>query len=61
MNPIWLMRAANWIRNPPSPKRIKFMLAIFALCLVLLGIEQIFGWPEALTPTQFPRRPFTGP
>lgn len=50
MNPIWLMRAKRWIDNPPSWKRVRMGLAIAAICLALVGVEQLFGWPEALTP-----------
>ena len=52
MNPIWLMRMKRLIQNPPSPRRIKFMFAIFAICMILVGIEQFIGWPEALTPNR---------
>ncbi len=49
MNPRWLLRMARWARNPPSPGRVKLVLAVVALCLLLLAIERLFGWPEALT------------
>jgi len=48
MNPIWFLRMAKWARNPPSEGRVKFVLAIIAVCLVLVGIEFFFGWPEWL-------------
>ncbi len=44
----WLIRMAKWARHPPSPARVKFVLAILAACLALWGVEQIWGWPEAL-------------
>lgn len=49
MNPIWLLRMAKWARRPPSPAMVKLVLAVIAGGAVLWGIEQIWGWPEALT------------
>ena len=46
---IWLLRAVGWARNPPSAKKMKFVLAIIAVVLALVAIEKLFGWPEALT------------
>ncbi|MCM2561197.1 hypothetical protein M8756_00920 [Lutimaribacter sp. EGI FJ00015] len=43
------LRMAHWVRHPPSPGRVKLVLAVVALCLLLAAIEWIFGWPEALT------------
>ena len=45
----WFLRMARWARNPPSAGRVKLVLAVIVLCLLLVGYEQIFGWPEALT------------
>lgn len=45
MNIHWLLRAKRWAQNPPSPKRVKFVFAVIALCLVLVGVEKIFGTP----------------
>lgn len=47
---IHLLRMARWARHPPSWKRVKLVLIVLALCLILLGIEWLFGWPDALTP-----------
>lgn len=49
MNPLWLMKMAQWARNPPSGKRVKLVLAVVALCFALVIYERIFGWPDALT------------
>mgnify|MGYP006908256903 CR=1 FL=1 len=54
MNPIWFVRMSRWARRPPSMARVKFVLAIVAVCLVLFGVERIFGWPDWLTPQRFP-------
>lgn len=56
MNPNWLLRMAKWARHPPSPGRVKLVLAVIAACLVLAGIEWLWGWPEALTPNRIPKR-----
>jgi hypothetical protein len=49
MNMRWLLRASRWARNPPSEKRVKLVLGVIALCLLLFGVERIFGWPDWLT------------
>ena len=49
MNPIWLIRMARWARNPPSPGRVKLVLGVVALCFILFGIEQFWGWPDWLS------------
>tara|TARA_B100000446_G_scaffold78372_1_gene74290 strand:+ start:5960 stop:6136 length:177 start_codon:yes stop_codon:yes gene_type:complete len=52
---MWLVRAARWARNPPSMNRVIFGAVVIAICLVLFGIERIWGWPEWLTPNRVPR------
>lgn len=49
MNPRWLFRMARWARNPPGEKRVIFVFAIIAFCLVLFAIEYFIGWPEWLS------------
>lgn len=46
----WLMRMARWARHPPSPGRVKLVFVVIALCVAIYGIEQIWGWPDWLTP-----------
>lgn len=58
MNPIWLLRASKWARNPPSKRRIVVILIVVLICAVLFGIEQLWGWPEWLTPENLPRGRF---
>lgn len=55
MNPRWLLKAKRWAQNPPSPARIKFIAGIIVFCLILFGVEQLFGWPDWLTPTDLRR------
>jgi hypothetical protein len=52
MNPRWLLKAKLWAQNPPSPAKIKFMVAIIAICLALFAVEKFFGWPAWLTPNR---------
>ncbi|MGB3279935.1 MAG: hypothetical protein WBA92_12145 [Pseudorhodobacter sp.] len=49
MNYLWLLRMSKWVRNPPSPTRVKLVLGVILICLLVFGIEYFFGWPEALT------------
>ena len=49
MNQMWLLRMARWLRHPPSPKRVKLVLAVLAACLALYAVERWIGWPDALT------------
>jgi len=55
MNPFWLLRMSRWARNPPSAKRVVFVLAVVAFCLALFAIEKFIGWPDWLTPERLPR------
>ena len=45
----WFLRAKRWVQNPPSENRIKFVLAIIAICLTLAAVERWIGWPDWLT------------
>lgn len=45
----WLIRMSRWARNPPPPRKVALVLAVVAACLAIWGVEQIWGWPEALT------------
>ncbi len=49
MNPMWLIRMKRWVQHPPSPAKIKLVLGVVAVCLVVFGIEAIWGWPAWLT------------
>lgn len=48
MNLTWLLRMAKWARQPPSPKRVKLVLIVVAICFAIWGAELMWGWPEAL-------------
>ncbi len=45
----WLLRAKRWVQNPPSEGRVRLVLAVLALCLALVAVESLFGWPEWMT------------
>ena len=46
----WLIRMSRWARHPPSPGRVALVFAVIALCLMVYGIERVWGWPAWLTP-----------
>ncbi|OCX63090.1 hypothetical protein BFP70_12810 [Thioclava sp. SK-1] len=46
MNLIWLIRASRWVRNPPSPQRVKLVFAAIVIALLVVGIEWMGWWPE---------------
>ncbi len=46
----WLMRMSRWARHPPSPGRVALVFAVIALCVVIYGIDRVWGWPAWLTP-----------
>ena len=50
MNIHWLMRMRRWVQHPPSKRQMMIVGAVVALCLILVATEQLFGWPESLTP-----------
>ena len=56
MNMGWFLRMARWVRHPPSPQHVKLVFAVIGIVVVIYGFEQVFGWPEALSP-KWPRVP----
>lgn len=57
MNPRWLMRMSQWARNPPSRRRVMLAGGVLAICLLLWGVETIWGWPDWLTVNGRVRQP----
>jgi hypothetical protein len=49
MGPLWLVRMAHWLRHPPSPGRVKLVLAVVAFCALLVLVERFVGWPDWAT------------
>lgn len=45
----WLLRAARWVRNPPSERRVLLVLGIIAVGLALVGLEHLGLWPDWAT------------
>ncbi len=45
----WLIRMSRWARNPPSWERVRMVALIIVACLIVFGLERVFGWPEWLT------------
>lgn len=54
---LWLLRAKRWVQNPPSEGRVKLVLGVVALCLVLVAIERLAGWPDWMTVDSLRRKP----
>lgn len=50
MNLNWFLRMVRWARHPPSEKRVILVFSVIVIALAFWGWEQLFGWPEALTP-----------
>jgi len=46
VNHRWLFRMKRWVQNPPSENRVKFILAILAICLLVVALERLFGVPD---------------
>lgn len=49
MNLFWLLRMRRWVQHPPSPRTVWLILGLIAFLLLLVAVERIWGWPEALT------------
>ncbi|TJZ93712.1 hypothetical protein FA743_00065 [Paracoccus gahaiensis] len=56
-NLMWLVRAARWVRNPPSAKMVMMVFGIIAAALVIAGVEWMGWWPEWATMERQPRFP----
>lgn len=57
MGPGWFLRMSRWARHPPSWRQVKLVVAVVAVCILIVVLERIFGWPEALTVNRVPRGP----
>lgn len=56
-NMMWLVRAARWVRNPPSAKMVKLVFGIIAAGLAIVAIEKLGYWPDWATMERAPRMP----
>lgn len=52
---IWLLRAARWVRNPPSAGTVKLVLAVVAIGVAIASIEHMGWWPEWATQDRMQR------
>ena len=52
----WLLRAKRWAANPPGWRKVRFVLAIVAACVLLYAVDRVWGWPDWLTPNDVGRR-----
>lgn len=55
LNPRHFLRMAKWARNPPSEKRLILIASVIAVCLVVFGVERLFGWPDWLSVDSTPK------
>jgi hypothetical protein len=51
MNFFWFLRMSRLVRRPHSGKQLIVIAIFVAIALGLYGIEQIWGWPDWLTPS----------
>lgn len=54
---IWLLRAKRWAQNPPSARQVMLVFGVIAFCLMLFGLERVFGWPDWLTVNRLSAKP----
>ena len=48
-NMIWLARAVQWVRKPPSAGRVILVVGVIAAVVALGTIEWLGWWPEWAT------------
>lgn len=48
MNPRWLLHAKRWAQNPPSMKKVLFVVGIVVFCVALYGLEQLGLLPDRM-------------
>jgi len=52
MNLHLLLRIKRLIQNPPSWQRAMLILGVIAVCLIIVMVEALGLWPDALTTTR---------
>ncbi|WP_206020870.1 hypothetical protein [Roseococcus sp. SYP-B2431] len=40
---------SQWLRRPPSRRRLILMGVAVALCLIVFAFERLYGWPSWMT------------
>ena len=53
----WLLRAKRWVQNPPSMRQVLLVLGVIAACLLLVAVEAMGLWPDALSVNSLRPRP----
>lgn len=49
MNPLrFLLKSKHLAQNPPAASKVRLFVGIVCACLLLIGIEAFFGWPDWL-------------
>lgn len=49
MNLRHFMRMSKWARHPLSKQRVLLVAIVIGLCLALVLVERLIGWPDWLT------------
>lgn len=55
MNPRHFLKMAQWVRNPPSRQRQIIVAVVIGLCVLIYGMEQLFGLDELLPEPNNPK------
>jgi hypothetical protein len=45
----WLVRMSMLARRPPPLWKVKLVIGVIVICLVIFGVENIWGWPDFLS------------
>lgn len=53
----WLVRAKRWANRPPSESRVKLVFGVVAICLLIVAVERMVGWPDWLTVDRLKTKP----
>lgn len=57
MNMHWLLKMAEWARNPPSKKQVIIAGVAAAVVLMIVGVEWLGLWPDWARVQHVPRVP----
>ena len=55
-NMMWLMRAVQWVRNPPSARRVWLVVGVITAVIALGTVEWMGWWPQWATVDHRPGR-----
>jgi len=57
VNPLWILRMAQWLRHPPSPRRVAIGAVVMALVALIWGLDVAGLWPDWARTERAPRLP----